>query len=925
MQQFFDTVGAIDGEGDVIVLAGASVTVYDAGTANVASIYSDDGVTVKDNPFLSGEEGQISFYASDGRYDIYVYLSPYKPVKILDILLEDPTTSSSGEMSTHLSTFTHSDISVNKSSVTSLGVVDSQNKSLSDSADVSLATRDSQNTSIITSASLSLTTKDSQNLSVAMSADLSAVTRLSNVDSALSSASDSNIVRFSSSDSALSSSDNSIVTELSTADSTVLSTAISAADSASSIGGEDSVAQSMATSVATQDSIATSQANSADLSIASRLSSADSTVVSTASSNTDSADTSVVTSLSSADSTVLSTALSAADSAVIAGGDSAAQSMATSVATQESTTTSQALSADVSLISQLSIIDSSDKSIALSAAQSAADLASGGAVDDVARDNIVLNAWRLAILGGLSVFDLEDGVVDEFEDETGVDTDASTNEGYNSSDDYYSPSPGTVVDNMEYASDALAQAAYVTNGATYDSYTKLLAHFDGADESTNDYTAETGQTVSLEGTAKLDSAQKKFGATAIWFDGNSDYATVPDSADWNFDADFTVDFWVYLDDYPAVQTNIIGNEDDAAGSAGWTVVVLANGTLAFRANYSGGYAISLSGSAGNVGIDAWHHVAIVRNGTSIKGYVDGVEKLSATNNPVTNIGDSSYALTIGKTANTASYYTSGWVDEVRVSKGIARWTSAFTPPTRAYPNTDTAGGETYTLESFSESTIKTQGSYSLKGIATTAANGKTLTRTIGSPIDLSGVNSVFFDIYASRTGSNIKVGIHDSGGTTTEITPNITDSNTWQEVEIDLSGVADANKDAIDSVIITIVNADSANTFYIDAFVSDLGNMTLISEPSEAEAEPTNARLIILAEPVDSITINTDLKGYVSLDDGSNFEQVTLVDQGNFDTAKHVYAGSEDLTDRDDKTMVWKIETANNKNIKIHAIGLLWK
>lgn len=137
---------------------------------------------------------------------------------------------------------------------------------------------------------------------------------------------------------------------------------------------------------------------------------------------------------------------------------------------------------------------------------------------------------------------------------------------------------------------------------------------------------------------------------------------------------------------------------------------------------------------------------------------------------------------------------------------------------------------TSTLNCFSESSIKTQGSYSLKGVATTSALNKTLTRTIGSPIDLTGVDILKFDIRSTRTGSNIKIGIHDSGGTTTEVTPNITDANTWQLVVWDISAVANADKDAIDSIIVTIANADSANTFYIDNFLS-AEDVTVTAEP----------------------------------------------------------------------------------------------
>jgi len=119
--------------------------------------------------------------------------------------------------------------------------------------------------------------------------------------------------------------------------------------------------------------------------------------------------------------------------------------------------------------------------------------------------------------------------------------------------------------------------------------------------------------------------------------------------------------------------------------------------------------------------------------------------------------------------------------------------------------------------SYSEATVKTQGSYAIKSTApvTTSLN-KTLTRIVSPTINLSDMIEIEFDIRASRTGSNITIGIHDSGGTTTEITPNITSANTYQTVTWDISGVSNANKDAIDQIIITIVNADAANVFYID-------------------------------------------------------------------------------------------------------------
>jgi hypothetical protein len=119
--------------------------------------------------------------------------------------------------------------------------------------------------------------------------------------------------------------------------------------------------------------------------------------------------------------------------------------------------------------------------------------------------------------------------------------------------------------------------------------------------------------------------------------------------------------------------------------------------------------------------------------------------------------------------------------------------------------------------SYSESTIKEEGSYSLKLVApkTTSLNA-TVTRTLSPTFNLSGQTDFKFDVRSNRTGSNFKIGLHDSGGTTTEVTPNIASADTWQEVTLDLSAVSDANKDAIDSIIYTQLNADAETTVYMD-------------------------------------------------------------------------------------------------------------
>ncbi|KKL08713.1 hypothetical protein LCGC14_2573100, partial [marine sediment metagenome] len=131
-------------------------------------------------------------------------------------------------------------------------------------------------------------------------------------------------------------------------------------------------------------------------------------------------------------------------------------------------------------------------------------------------------------------------------------------------------------------------------------------------------------------------------------------------------------------------------------------------------------------------------------------------------------------------------------------------------------------------EGYSENTIKEQGTYSLKTIALqTGSLNDTLTRTVAPVVDLSGHDNISIKVRASRTGSQFKIGIHDLGGVTTERTINIASANTWQTESWDVSGVSDANKDAIDSIIITITNANAENIIYIDdVFAGPVGGLS---------------------------------------------------------------------------------------------------
>lgn len=89
MQKFTETITASQG-GTLVPLAGASVSVYNAGTLVLATLYADNAGSAQSNPVTSSATGLVAFYAPDGRYDIVATKAGFTPVTIGDVLFEDP-------------------------------------------------------------------------------------------------------------------------------------------------------------------------------------------------------------------------------------------------------------------------------------------------------------------------------------------------------------------------------------------------------------------------------------------------------------------------------------------------------------------------------------------------------------------------------------------------------------------------------------------------------------------------------------------------------------------------------------------------------------------------------------------------------------------------------------------------------------------
>jgi hypothetical protein len=216
-----------------------------------------------------------------------------------------------------------------------------------------------------------------------------------------------------------------------------------------------------------------------------------------------------------------------------------------------------------------------------------------------------------------------------------------------------------------------------------DAYTVALLHMDGADTSQT-FTDESGKTWTARGHAQIDTAQSKFGGASGLLDGTDDYIDTPNSADFDFGTgNFTIDLWVRRNGNQADYSGLVGAGLDATGAGWWIQFGSAAGGSTNK--------IILYANTGNrivsnttIADTTWTHIAVVRNGNTVTMYFVG-SSVGTYDCTGVSFNSTGAGCVIGRESTDANnYYLNGHLDEVRISKGIARWTANFTPPDRAY-------------------------------------------------------------------------------------------------------------------------------------------------------------------------------------------------------------------------------------------------
>lgn len=227
-----------------------------------------------------------------------------------------------------------------------------------------------------------------------------------------------------------------------------------------------------------------------------------------------------------------------------------------------------------------------------------------------------------------------------------------------------------------------AFAPVVSNGGGTDpdfSNVSLLLPLDGANGSTT-ITDESnnGLAVTVLSNAAISTAQSKFGGASCAFDGSFDCLSVASSTVLDLPGDFTIEFFAYL--------NFGGNFGLISRPNGSNINPLridtSSGALRLFASSNGTSHDLTQSGLGTPTTGTWQHIALTRSGSTWRIFIEGTQTGTFTSSltPFT----STDPLIVGA-RSTAANSLDGFMDEVRITKGVARYTSGFTPPIAAFP------------------------------------------------------------------------------------------------------------------------------------------------------------------------------------------------------------------------------------------------
>jgi hypothetical protein len=223
---------------------------------------------------------------------------------------------------------------------------------------------------------------------------------------------------------------------------------------------------------------------------------------------------------------------------------------------------------------------------------------------------------------------------------------------------------------------------YYGVGDNYYNDLGVLLHLDTSIVTPYSDSSTSNNTFTTSGTTNNSTTIYKYGNSSLYLDGVSGtYLSTPYNSGFTFTGDFTIEAWVYPS---SVGT---GPKVVASNWPGQSATICSfnfyfNTYLGFSYGI-GGSNVGVSGTSQALTANAWNHIAVTRSGTTVRFFVNG--QLDATTPTVSgSLNVSNAPLYIGVTNPSEGSYFSGYIDELRITKGVARYTASFTPPTQAF-------------------------------------------------------------------------------------------------------------------------------------------------------------------------------------------------------------------------------------------------
>ena len=282
--------------------------------------------------------------------------------------------------------------------------------------------------------------------------------------------------------------------------------------------------------------------------------------------------------------------------------------------------------------------------------------------DDAVQNDIATLALHQATNANAAKYNLTNTNVDVFQDSTGV---------------------ASFTDCARNSSGEFVASVYTTVDAfTSDANTMLLLHFDGVnDATTTTDSSSKSHTITLNSNTHLDTGVKKFGTASAQLAGGTDNVQVDASSDFAFAGDFTHEGWYYLTDLTAQYETYLWHSTgvDVAGEIYWNKYYHSASGSAYPQIelFNNSTTQSWTGNnstttGGLVTFNAWQHLALVRDGSVGRSYLNGVQISTMTGGATTltgTYGSATPNLYIGgdSAGHPSAIPITGYIDEWRTS------------------------------------------------------------------------------------------------------------------------------------------------------------------------------------------------------------------------------------------------------------------